>query len=67
MKIGNAQSVERRTLRVFAGKSVDTRCPSQAIALSKACIALILPRIANGTKNPSAGIISLAIYHSSIA
>jgi len=29
--------------------------------------ALILQRIANGTKNPSAGIISLAVYHSSVA
>jgi hypothetical protein len=26
-----------------------------------------LQRIANGTKNPSAGIINLAIYHSSVA
>jgi len=26
-----------------------------------------LQRFANGTKNPSAGIISLAIYHSSVA
>jgi len=40
---------------------------SPSHCLGKACIALILQRIANGTKNPSAGIISLAIYQSSVA